>query len=290
MTTRAALARGLAGALVLVIALAVVSAVATAVDSYAFAARLVPAAVMTAMTIGLLALLLHRDRRPWRFVGVTGSGSFVRGFALGVGVMAASTILVFGGATALGLVGWGALDPAALALFLVTNTVVALLLEAIPEELALRGYVQSSLGARFGRLLTVLLTTAFFLMSPFLLRLTQSVFESLTKGTASWSFTPNGEHPADYYVLLAVFGVTLSLARWATPSASIATSIATHLAYLTVARITLSGDADVTGIGLTLVTPDAILVIPLVLVIAALGFGALGRRTTTDQAAPPAAV
>jgi membrane protease YdiL (CAAX protease family) len=289
MTTRAALARGLAGALVLVIALAVVSAVATAVDSYAFAARLLPAAVMTAVTIGLLALLLRRDRRPWRFVGVTGTGSFVRGFALGVGVMAASTILVFGGATALGLVGWGALDPAALALFLVTNTVVALLLEAIPEELALRGYVQSSLGARFRRLLTVLLTTVFFLLSPFLLRLAQSVFESLTTGTASWSFTPNGEHPADYYVLLAVFGVTLSLARWATPSASIATSIATHLAYLTVARITISGDADVTGVGLTLVTPDAILVIPLVLVIAALGFGALGRRTTTDQAAPPAA-
>jgi membrane protease YdiL (CAAX protease family) len=275
---------------VLAIALAVMSAVATAVDSDAFAARLLPASAMTAVTIAMLAVLLRLDRRPWRFVGMTGTGSLARGFAVGVGVMAASAILVFGGATALGLVSWGTLDPAALALFLVANTVVALLLEAIPEELALRGYVQSSLGARFGRFLTVLLTTAFFLLSPFLLRLAQSVFESLTTGTTSWSFTPNGEHPIDYYVVLAVFGVTLSLARWATPSASIATSIATHLAYLTVARITISGDADVTGVGLTMVTPDAILVIPLVLVVAALAFGALGRHYKTDQAAPPAAV
>ena len=277
MTTRhTSLLHGLAGSLVVTVSLGVMSLFAS--DSRDFGARLVPALAMCGLALALVALLLRLRRRPWSFIGVAGGAAPARAFALGVAVVVASAILVFGGATVLGLVSWGPLDLPTLGVFLVTNTVIALLLEAIPEEVALRGYTQSSLAESFGRVLTVTLTTAFFVLAPLLLFTVQSVILSLTSGEWKWSFTPDGGDPAIYYIPLAIFGVTMSLARWATPTRSIGTSIRAHVAYLTVARIALSGDADATGWSMALLAPDAILVIPVLLVLAGVGFYVLGRR------------
>jgi len=283
-----ALARGLAGSFVIVIALAAMVGIgiplASGLGDGTFAARLIPAVIMGAVTLALLMLLLRLQRRPWRFAGVVGTAKLLGGFGLGIATMTASAILMFGLFTALGTIDWGPVDVATLGLFILTNAVIALLLEAIPEEVVMRGYVQSSLGERFGRLLTIALTTGFFLLAPFSFVLGQSVVASFISGVWTPTLTPNGEHVAEYYILLAVFGVTLSLARWATPSHSIGTSIGAHLAYLTIARIAVSKDSDVTGVTITLLGPDAILVVPLVIVVAAVGFWWMGRRASTSSA------
>ena len=86
-----------------------------------------------------------------------------------------------------------------------------------------------------------------------------------------------------YYIPLAIFGVTMSLARWATPTRSIGTSIGAHLAGLTVVRIALPRDADAAGWSMALLMPDAILLIPLLLVAAGLGFFLLGRRAPRNR-------
>ena len=102
----------------------------------------VVAAVPAAITLGVtvpLVLLVHRLDRTALALRRPGRA------ATGVAVTAAAAALVFGPALLAGGMRVTAVDLSALVTFLVTNTVLALALEALPEELALRGSVYGSL-------------------------------------------------------------------------------------------------------------------------------------------------
>ncbi|GAB3813337.1 type II CAAX prenyl endopeptidase Rce1 family protein [Kribbella italica] len=240
-------------------------------------ATLVPNSWLAALACTLIAVALIR---PWRDPRrLTLAGNPVRPFLIGVAVTTASATLTFGLATLAGWLTWGPINPRQVATFLITNAVIAVLLEAFPEELTLRGHTYSTLRTTQRPWQAAVITTAFFLVTPAL----SSVIESaLILGAHKPWLAPPGEDPISYLVLLAVFGFTLIAARTATNS--LWTAIGTHLTFLTVNRLTLYGEDRSAGWSMHLESPDAILLIPLYLLLATIAFRVIRRLTGSGSA------
>ncbi|QKV92101.1 hypothetical protein HUT19_10385 [Streptomyces sp. NA02950] len=275
-----ALGRALTGGLIMATALGAGTglgpAVADAVGASGLAARLIPAALVTATALPLVAVA-HRGRSPRR-LGFGGPWASVGAFLAGVGVTAAAATLVLGAATAGGLLHWSDPDPGALAGFLVSNAVVALLLEALPEETTLRGYTWTSLRGRFGGTVTALATTAVFLLVPGASTVVAAGAARLAGEDAGpIGIAPDGQNPVDYLILIVVFGLTLVAARTALARAPLWTSIGVHLTFLTVNRIALEGDRRHAGWYVEHGAGDAGLLVPVYLLLVATGFALWGR-------------
>ncbi|MFE0378081.1 type II CAAX prenyl endopeptidase Rce1 family protein, partial [Streptomyces inhibens] len=165
-----------------------------------------------------------------------------RGFLRGSAVPTTCAAHVLGGGTAAGWVRWSGPDLAALGSFLVSNALVAVLLEALPEETTLRGYAWASLRDRFGGVLAALGTTMVFLLVPAASTVVQAGVARLVGVAAPpIGVTPAGQDPVAYLVLLSVFGLTLVAARTAPGPAPLWTAIGTHVAFLTVNRVVFEG-------------------------------------------------
>ncbi|MEV4140685.1 hypothetical protein AB0J72_52035, partial [Dactylosporangium sp. NPDC049742] len=162
--------RAVLGAAVMAVALGAGQAAGDAVTRWAglagFPARLVPALLVAGIAVPLVLALRRRDGAPAARLGLTGPREATLGFVLGVAVVAGAAAVVFGAGTAAGWLRWGDLDPGALLAFLATDAVIAVLLEALPEELSLRGYTWGTLRERYGPARTGLLTTALFVVVP----------------------------------------------------------------------------------------------------------------------------
>ncbi len=247
-------------------------------------ATLIPNNWLSALTCTLIALALIR---PWRNPShLALSGHPLRPFLLGVFVTAGSATLLFGAATLTGWLTWGPFDPAQAARFLITNAAIALLLEAFPEELTLRGHTYSTLRTKIRPWPAALITTAFFLVTP---ALSSAIESALTLGSHTPWLAPPGEDPISYFILLTIFSLTLIAARNAT--GSLWTSVGTHLTFLTINRLTLYGEDRNAGWSMHLETPDAILLIPAYLLLAATTFRFLRRKrfaTCCNRPATPA--
>ncbi|MEV0704296.1 CPBP family glutamic-type intramembrane protease [Saccharopolyspora sp. NPDC050389] len=275
------LGRAALGPITMALALGIATAVAPVAGDDGFAVRLVPA-VLTSLIAVPLIVVLWRRRGGLRGLGLTAGLRGLRGFLLGCVVTAASAAVVFGAGTAAGWLRWNALDPGSLAAFLVTNAIIAFLLEAFPEELALRGHAWSTLRSRFGRWAAAVGTTAMFLATPAMSFLVSAGIEVLAGGSpGAIGLAPAGQDPVSYLILLTVFGIALIAARGAT--GSLWTSIATHLTFLTVQRIVLDGETRDAGWSAEMATPDALLLVPAYLLLAAVVF--VGVRWLTRPAA-----
>ncbi|GAA0575700.1 hypothetical protein GCM10010172_70560 [Paractinoplanes ferrugineus] len=261
--------KALLGAGVMAVALGVGpvlgAAAAELLGATGFAARMLPALFVTAIAVPLVLLLARGDRAR---IGLRGGG-----FGLGAAVVGGSAVVTFGLGTVAGLIRWGELDPAALVGFLLTDTVVALLLEALPEELTLRGYAFGVLRRRFRAVRAGALTTGLFLLVPAAASGVRAVCTGEPAG-----LVPAGEDPVAYLVLLGFFGVMLVAARTATGSAGIWTCVGAHLMFLTVNRVVLFGADRHAGWSAELTSPDAVLLVPVYLVLATAAFVLLGRR------------
>jgi len=284
--TGRALSRALLGwtAFVVASALAGVGAVHART---AGAGEAVVAAVPAAITLGVtvpLVLLVHRRhrtamalRRPGRAV-------------TGVAVTAAAAALVFGLALLAGGLRITAVDLPALVTFLVTNTALALALEALPEELALRGSVYGSLAEVSRGWVAGVATTGAFLVAPAAsIGLAAGIGRALGLPVPPPTFAPGGQDPVAYAVVLAVFGTVLVLARAAT--GSVWTGVGVHLTFLTVNRALLSGGRLDTGLSLD-ASPGSELLVLVYLLLAAAVFAVLirSRSRTRRRAAAAAAL
>ncbi|KUJ68524.1 hypothetical protein ACZ90_18225 [Streptomyces albus subsp. albus] len=280
------LGRALFGGLVMAVALGAGTVVgpmaADAAGVTGWAARLVPAAMVSAVAVPLILGRTRRDRRAPAALGFGGAGASVRALLTGVGVTGAAAALVLGAGTALGMLSWSSPDPVALAGFVVSNAVVALLLEALPEETTLRGYTWTSLRERFGGVGAALGTTAVFLVVPGASTVVAAAAARLLGAEpAPIGISPEGQPVADYLVLLTVFGLTLVAARTALDRAPLWAAIGTHLTFLTVNRIMLEGDRRGAGWSVETMSPDAVLLVPAYLLVAAALFTVhrwIGRR------------
>ncbi|HEX6684456.1 MAG TPA: CPBP family glutamic-type intramembrane protease, partial [Candidatus Limnocylindrales bacterium] len=255
-------------------------AAAGALSLTGFPARLLPALMVTAIAVPLVAVLLRRDRMTAHQLGLTGVRASIAAMLLGITVTGGAAAVAFGLGTAAGWLTWSAFDPAAFAAFLVTNTVLAVLLEALPEELTFRGYAWRTLRNRFGGFLSALLTTGLFvLVLPMSIVVAVAVSMLLGRTPPPLGLAPAGEDPVAYFVLLVCFGFLLVAARTATAGASLFTCIAAHLTFLTVNRVVLFGEALSAGWHADLLTPDAVLLVPGYLLLAMVAFVLIGRAT-----------
>lgn len=243
------------------------------------AARLPPALLTSLIAVPLVLVLRRRwDHRSLRGLGLTGFGASVRGFVLGVTVTLASATLVFAAGTAAGWVQWRPVHPTTLLVFVLGNGLVAVLLEALPEELTMRGYAWTALRERHRAAIAAAVTTLVFLVVPGISTVVGAAVAAATDGPPSpVGIVPAGNDPVSYPVLLTVFGLTLVAARTATSSRSLWTCVGTHLTFLTVDRVVLFGRQRAAGWSAELTTPDAVLLVPAYLLLTALVYVALDR-------------
>lgn len=224
------------------------AALARTVGAGGYRRQLLSAVVVSALAVP--AVLWWRAGRPAgrRPLGLGPPAAAPRGFFRGVAVTLSCAVAVLGVGTALGWLRWSEPDPAALTSFLAGNAVVAVLLEALPEEVTLRGHAWVSLRDRFGGVLSALGTTAVFLLVPGASTVVQAgVSRAVGVAAPPVGFAPAGQDPVAYAVLLFVFGLTLTAARTAPGPAPLWTAIGTHLVFLSVNRVVFEGAARGAG-------------------------------------------
>ncbi|MFJ9469155.1 CPBP family glutamic-type intramembrane protease [Streptomyces caniferus] len=204
--------------------------------------QLLPAVLVSVLAVpAVLGLRALRSTRVLP-LGLGPRSAASLGFLRGLAVTTSCAAVVLGVGTALGWVRWSGLDPAALAAFLVSNALVAVLLEALPEEATLRGFAWVSLRDRFGGVVSALGATAVFLLVPAASTVVQAGVSHLVGGSAApMGLTPEGQDPVAYLVLLSVFGLTLVAARTAPGAAPLWAAIGTHVAFLSVNRVVFEG-------------------------------------------------
>jgi membrane protease YdiL (CAAX protease family) len=272
--------RGVLGMLALAIGLGMASAVGdigeVRLGMSGTARQALQGLVCSAVTVALIVLLRRRlDRRSLQGLGLPGVRESLRTFGLGVLATAAAAAVVFGLGAAVGWLRLTVVSWSTILGFLVTNTAIAFLFEALPEELALRGYTYRNLNVRLRRWTASILTIALFLLAPGAASVVQAAVMAMVAGrAASIGLTPAGMDPVSYLVLLTVFGAALIAARIAT--GSLWACIGLHLTFLAVNRTVLAGEVA-TGVSASMATPDAILLIPGYVLLAAGGFLAVAR-------------
>ncbi|MEU4390298.1 CPBP family glutamic-type intramembrane protease [Kribbella sp. NPDC023855] len=268
------------GALAMAIALGTASAASDALSGTPiWLDRLLPALLCTA-----IAVLLIRPWRRRRELGLVGGW---RPFARGVAVTGGSATVLLGAGTAAGWIDWGPFDLGGVLLFILTNAVIAVLLEAFPEELTLRGHTYSALRDGHRPWISAVGTTFLFLLVPGAASVIQALLSGLIGVSApSPGLAPPGEDPIGYLILLTFFSFTLVAAR--TSTGSLYASIATHLTFLTVNRLTLLGNDRDSGWSAELTAPDAILLIPGYLLLTAIIYRVTGSRRESRREAAPA--
>ncbi|MFF8373185.1 type II CAAX prenyl endopeptidase Rce1 family protein [Streptomyces lydicus] len=217
-------------------------ALVRALDLDGYPAQLLPAALVSALAVPVVLALRAVRSGSGRPLGLGTPASAAHGFARGLAVTTACAALALGGGTAAGWVRWSGPDPAGLVSFLAGNALVAVLLEALPEETTLRGYAWASLRDRFGGVLSALGTTLVFLLVPAASTVVQAgVAHAVGVAAPPMGLAPAGQDPVAYPVLLSVFGLTLIAARTAPGRAPLWAAIGTHVAFLSVNRVVFEG-------------------------------------------------
>lgn len=269
-----AFSRGLFGALVMASSLGIASAVGElghvqlGIDGVT--RQLLQAVLCSSLAVPLIIMLRCRiDRQSLAGLGLPSIQESLHTFTLGMGVTIGAASVLFGLGTAMGWIRWSTLNVPIFALFLATTAPIALLYEALPEELTLRGYAYSSLNARLRRWTALVATIVLFLIVPGISTVVHAGVISLLGGTPPMpTIAPRGEDPVAYFILLTVFGATLALARITTDS--LWTSVALHLTFLLINRVVLFGAQRDAGWSAELTTPAAILLVPGYAILAAL--------------------
>ncbi|GAA1938616.1 hypothetical protein GCM10009797_35170 [Nocardioides hwasunensis] len=233
-------------------------------------AKVAPAVVMSLVVLPALLWFVRPARRRLALVRP------LQGVALGGAVTGAAAGASFGALALAGHLQVDVVDGGQLALFLVGNLVVAAALEALPEELTLRGAVYGELATRTRAALAGVVTTVLFLAAP----ACGISLAALAGGVVGLDLgrpglAPEGQDPVAYLVLLACFGTMLVSARAAT--GSVWTCVAAHLVFLTVNRALVSSGSWQTGLQVDAAAGHELLVL-VYLGLATLGFAWIGRR------------
>lgn len=278
-----AVARGVLGWLVLGVGVGVAIGLADAADRWlslgSAGAMLLQAVLASALVVPAIVLLRTRaDRRSLPGLGL--DRPVTRPAVLGLGVALGIGALVWVPAWLAGWVEVGDVDLRALLWFVVLNTVVLLLFEAFPEELALRGYTWTTIrdGWRVGA--ATLVTTALFPLTSLVVNAASWASATLLGSEpAAPTVFPAGADPVAYVVQLVVFGLVLVAARRVPVRGALLVAVAFHLGQLTVNRIVLGGSGWLpTGVDVALVHPDVILLVLVHLAVSGLVFVLVRRR------------
>jgi hypothetical protein len=274
----AALVRGLLGWGVLCAGLGLAVGLAAVLQQragLAGAARVLVQAGLMALLVVPAVLVLRRrlDRRSTSSLGL--GRRLGRPVLLGVGVGLGSGAAVWWPAVLAGWVRVDGVDLTTHVRFLLLNGLALLLFEALPEELALRGYTWTNLRDGWGAGTATLLSTALF---PFSAGMSSVVSAGVTGllGTRPLPLQAFPDDPVVYVLQLLVFGLALVAARRVRVPAALWVAIAFHWTQLTVTRTLLGGLGWVdSGWRVTFVQPDALALVLVHVVVAGALFVAL---------------
>jgi hypothetical protein len=261
------------------LAIGITDAVAQATGAGLLLEIVLQAVLMSALVVPAVVLLRRRiDRRSLASLGL--SRRIGRPIALGVGVGAVTGAVVWVPAGLLGWIRVDGVDLAAFAGFLLLNGVVLALYEAIPEELALRGYMWTNLRDGAGLVVATLVTTALFPAIGVVIESGRWIVLTIA-GSDTGAFTPipAGNDAIVYVLQLALFGLTLIAARRIPMEGALLIATAFHWTQLTVTRVLLDamGWAS-SGWDVAFVEPDAIALVLVHIVLAGLVFVAVRKR------------
>lgn len=180
----------------------------------------VHAFVTSAIVVPLVLLLWIRvNGRPAVEMGLPGPWSAVRHFALGLALLAGGFVLVVVTLLARGEVTF---NPSGVGAF-AAAAAIAFLFEALPEELAFRGYVYSALSSRSRRWVASLATIALFVLAPVVLVGVQNMLNAEVRIGGSAYIT------GGYLITLLIFGTFLQFLRVLT--GTIWAGVGFHLAF-----------------------------------------------------------
>lgn len=206
----------------------------------------------------IVALRTKLDRQALAGMGVSRrwAPAALVGVVIGVGV----GLLVWVPAAGFGWIRIERIDTATLLAFLAINTFVLLLYEAVPEELALRGYGWTTVRDRWVPFVATITVTVLFCLSSALISLFKTasalIFGAETNGIA---LVPPGIDPTAYLLQILLFGLVLIAARSLPLPGALFAAIAFHLTQLTVNRVILGGLGWIeSGVHVDFVEPDAI--------------------------------
>lgn len=189
------------------------------------------ALIMSGIVVpGILLLRSRFDRRSIASLGLPGLKSSLAWFAVGVGIIIAPFIAII---ILNSIFGWATmtLNTAGPALSAFSAAVVtAFFFEALPEELAFRGYIYRNLNTRFVRWAAALLTVVLFVMLPTVLTQIQYYVLGMEIRVGG-----AGSLTAGYLITMAFFGAFTVYLR--VLSGTIWTGIGFHLAFLQMSRI-----------------------------------------------------
>ncbi|WP_420177027.1 type II CAAX prenyl endopeptidase Rce1 family protein [Luteococcus sp. OSA5] len=218
--------------------------------------QLTQGALMLLLVVAAVSLLRRRvDRRPIHTLGL--SGHRVQGLMLGIGVALATGAVTWFSAIALGAANVRSVDLVVLGEFLMLNTLLLTCFEAIPEELALRGYAWTNLGDGLGERWASAITTALFVVGALL---APPVSDWVARLAGAPAAPPRGDLVV-YVVHLVLFGFALAAARRTGPDGLLA-AIGFHLGQLTVTRLVMGGlDWLPAGVEVDLTSPEAAILV-----------------------------
>ncbi len=188
--------------------------------------RHVFSAVLTSLLVVPLIVMVQRrfDREPLTNLGLALDGSAIKPFIIGVLAWFAPFLLGLGICLALGLVQIEATASwVEILAFIPLLIALVFLLEALPEELAFRGYMQTNLGKILEPWLAVIIQSALF----------------GSWGVALWLITSGGidvAHASMFYVMAAILGVVRLI------TGSVWTCIGAHLAFQSCAQLLLNAE------------------------------------------------
>lgn len=189
------------------------------------------ALVMTGLVVpGILWLRVHWDGAPTAGLGLPGLGSSARGLALGMGLIAlplAATIAgaeLFGWANVTVTVAEGAFGGLLFSMFTV------IFFEALPEELAFRGYIYRNLNTRLSRWLAGLVAVGLFVLAPVILVPIQEHVLRMDVSVGGASHLTGG-----YLITMAIFGSFVQYLRILT--GTIWTGVGFHFAFVLLNRV-----------------------------------------------------
>jgi len=195
---------------------------ATGNHQYSLSRHVLNAALASALTVPLIALLRSRlDRGTLAGLGLPFSSAAIR--PLIVGAVAFVLPSLTGIAIVL-ILGWSSIVPqfpmAEIIAFVPLLIILVFFFEALPEELAFRGYIYAALAERHSRIVSIIVQSALF----------------ACWGAALWTIS-TGTVALDRFVMFAAVAFVLGLVRVMT--GSVWACVGLHTAWQTTAQLIL---------------------------------------------------
>ena len=250
--------------------------------------RAVQAVTVGALAIPPLLILRRRLGESSRRQGHYPSFAWIRPAAIAAGVGLGTAAVTWAPAVWAGWVRLAGLSVPQLLIFLAVNTLIALLYEALPEELALRGYAWESLRRNFRPIIATAVVTGLFCVTYTGISAVQTGSALLFGVRADGiSFAADGTDPFAYLLQISFFGLALIAARSLPVPGALAAAVSFHLVHLTVNRLLFGGLGGFdTGVEVS-VTPDVSGLVLVHIVLSGLAFALLRKTTRRRGGARP---